>query len=116
MYSGVAELSADGAGGNNDMQARGFPVTIEKDNEYLSASAAGQAIYAKLQGRLEATDKGSFVVIDAGSGDYEVGPSPAAARRRLAARRPGIIAYTKRIGLPETYKLVSVRRRGGNDD
>ena len=78
--------------------------------------AAGRAIYAKLQSRLESTDKGSFVVIDAVSGDYEVDPSPAAAKRRLKARRPGITTFTKRIGRPKSYKLVSFKLKSGNDD
>ena len=90
-------------------------MTVRKDDRYLGASAAGQAIYAKLRSRLEATDEGNFVVIDTGSGDYEVDASPAAARRRLTARRPGIMAYTTRIGPPKAYKLVSVRRGGSHD-
>ena len=78
--------------------------------------AAGRAIYTKLQSRLEANDKGSFVVIDAVSGDYEVDPSPAAAKRRLKARHPGITTFTKRIGQPKSYKLVSFKLKSGNDD
>ena len=67
------------------------------------AVAAGRAAYAKLQGRLEAESNGNFVVIDARSGDYEVDPSPAAARPpshgppastgvvREANRPPGVL-------------------------
>ena len=39
--------------------------------------AESRAIYEKVRERLEPTHKGSFVVIDAASGDYEVDPSPA---------------------------------------
>ncbi len=91
-------------------------MTAKKDNADIDVVAAGRDIYAKLQSRLEATDKGSFVVIDAISGDYEVDPSPAAAKRRLKARQPGITTFTKRIGRPEVYKLVSFKLKSGNDD
>ena len=77
--------------------------------------AAGRAIYAKLRERLEAKDNGSFVVIDAGSGDYEVDPSPAAARRRLMIRQPEPELYERRIGRPASYKLVSIRHIGRDD-
>ena len=53
-----------------------FLMTAKKDNADIDVVAAGRAIYAGLQSRLEATDKGSFVVIDAVSGDYEVDPVP----------------------------------------
>ena len=91
-------------------------MTGRKDNSDVDVVAAGRGIYAKLQSRLETTDKGSFVVIDAVSGDYEVDPSPAAAKRRLKARHPGITTFTKRIGLPRSYKLVSFKLKPGDDD
>ena len=77
------------------------------------AVAAGRAIYAKLRERLEAEDGGSFVVIDAHSGDYEVDPSPAAARRRSHGPPTCIPEfYERRIGRPASYKLVSIRHTG----
>ena len=94
----------------------GFVMTTKKNNADIDVVAAGRAIYAELQSQLEATDKGSFVVIDAVSGDYEVDPSPAAAKRRLKTRRPGITTFTKRIGRPESYKLVSFKVKSGKDD
>lgn len=90
-------------------------MTARKDDAEVDASAAGRAIYARLQSLLEATDEGSFVVIDAVSGDYEVDPSPAAARRRLTARQPAAELYERRIGWPASFKLVSVRQRVSND-
>ena len=87
-------------------------MTTKKDYPDVDVVTAGRAIYAKLQSRLEAADNGSFVVIDAVSGDYEVDPSPSAAKRRLKARHPGITTFTKRIGRPEFYKLVSFRLLG----
>ena len=94
----------------------GFLMTTKKDNSDIDVVAAGRAIYVKLQSRLEATDKGSFVAIDVVGGDYEVDSSPAAAKRRLKARHPGITTFTKRIGRPKSYKLVSFKLKSGNDD
>ena len=79
------------------------------------AVATGRAIYEKLRELLEAKDSGSFVVIDAGSGDYEVDPSPASARRRLVDRQPASELYERRIGRPASYKLVSIRHIGRDD-
>ena len=91
-------------------------MTIKKDNADIDVVAAGRAIYAELQSRLEATDKGSFVVIDAVSGDYEVDPSPAAAKSRLKARQPGAKLFERRIGRQMSYKAVSIRRVDDIDD
>jgi len=57
-------------------------MTTKNDNAEIDVVAAGRAIYTKLQSKLEATDKDSFVVIDTVSGDYEVDPNPAAGKRR----------------------------------
>ncbi len=91
-------------------------MTTKNDNADIDVVTAGRAIYAKLKSRLEATDKGSFVVIDAVSGDYEVDPNPTAAERRLEARRSGTKLYERRIGRQLSYKAVSIRRVGGIDD
>ena len=91
-------------------------MNAKSHNADIDVVTAGRAIYAKLQSRLEATYKGSFVVIDAISGDYEVDPSPSAAKRRLKARHPGMTTFTKRIGRPKSYKLVSFKLKSGNND
>ena len=94
----------------------GILMTSKSHNADIDVVTAGRAVYEKLRERLEATDKGNFVVIDAVSGDYEVDPSPASAKRRLKARQPGITTFTKRIGRPEVYKLVSFKLKSSNDD
>lgn len=91
-------------------------MTIKKDGPELNVATTGRAVYEELRERLEATCKGSFAVIDTRSGDYEVDPSPTAARRRLMARQPNPELYERRIGRPASYKLVSIRYTGGNDD
>lgn len=91
-------------------------MTTDKDHADLDIVAVGQAVYAEIRGRLEATDNGSFVVIDAGSRDYEVDPHPPAAKRRLLARRPEARMYETRIGQPKVVKIVSFQPVGGDDD
>ena len=88
-------------------------MTTDKNDSDLDVVAVGRAVYAEMRDRLEATDNGSFVVIDAGSRDYEVDPHPPAAKRRLLARRPEARMYETRIGQPKVVKMVSIRPVGG---
>ena len=91
-------------------------MTTDKDHADLDIVAVGRAVYAEMRDRLEATDNGSFVVIDAGSRDYEVDPHPPAAKRCLLARRPEARMYETRIGEPKVVKIVSFQPVGGDDD
>ena len=83
-----------------------------KNASDLDVVAVGRAVYAEIRDRLEATDNGSFVIIDAVSRDYEVDPHPPAAKRRLLARRPEARMYETRIGQPKVVKMVSIRPAG----
>ena len=91
-------------------------MTAGKNDSDLDVVAVGRAVYAEIRDRLEATDNGSFVVIDAVSRDYEVDPHPPAAKRRLLARRPEARMYETRIGQPKVVKIVSFRPVGGDND
>ena len=91
-------------------------MTAAKNDADLDIVAVGRAVYAEMRGRLETTDHGSFVIIDADSRDYEVDAHPAAAKRRLLSRRPEARLCETRIGRPKTYKLVSIRPTGGASD
>ena len=91
-------------------------MTANKNHADSDVVAVGREVYAKLRGRLEATYHGSFVIIDADSRDYEVDSLPAAAKKRLLARRPEARMYETRIGRPEVYKMVSIRPMGGASD
>ncbi len=90
---------------------------MDTNKSYMGKDAVttGRGVYEKLRMRLEAEDSGSFVVIDARSGDYEVDPSPAAARQRLMTRQPAPEFYERRIGVPESYRLVSIRHHSSDD-
>ena len=90
-------------------------MATKKSDLDKDAVTKGRAVYEKLRMRLEAENSGSFVVIDARSEDYEVDPSPAAARQRLMTRQPAPEVYERRIGLPELYRLVSIRHHSSDD-
>ena len=86
-------------------------MTVKKED----VAEAGRAIYAQLRERLEASENGNFVVIDPGSGDYEIDSNPTAAKQRLETRRPGAGLYTRRIGQRAQYKMVGIKLSPRNE-
>ncbi|MCY3807535.1 MAG: hypothetical protein OXG55_05370 [bacterium] len=67
----------------------------------------GEAIYRKfIQPQVGSVEKGSFVVIDVESGDYEIDAGDAVATRRLLERRPGAVTYGVRVGHRAAYSHV----------
>lgn len=72
--------------------------------------AAGRARFAELCPLFEPEHAGRFIVIDAVSGDYAIDANPAAARRRLLARRPAARPFEKLIGRPAAFKMRGPRR------
>jgi hypothetical protein len=67
----------------------------------------GEAIYReRIQQLVNPAKKGSFVVIDVETGDYEVDAGDAAATRRLLDRRPGAVTYAVRVGHRAAYSQV----------
>ena len=64
----------------------------------------GEALYREgIQQLVGTVKKGSFVVIDVKSEDYEVDASDAAATRRLLDRRPDAVTYAVRVGHRAAY-------------
>lgn len=84
--------------------------------ERKSIIVAGRTAYAAIRDRLEESRWGSVVVIDVTTGDFEVDDNPAAARKRIMKRRPSAKLFETRVGQPEEYKLVSVRKDDNADD
>ena len=77
----------------------------------------GEAIYReRIQQLVEPVKKGSFVVIDVETGDYEVDAGDAAATRRLLGRRPGAVTYGIRVGYRAAYNHVGGFRAPRADD
>ena len=64
----------------------------------------GEAIYReRIHKLVDPVERGSFVVIDVETGEYEVDASDAAATRRLLDRRPGTMTYAVRVGHLAAY-------------
>lgn len=67
----------------------------------------GEALYREgIQQLVGTVKKGSFVVIDVESDDYEVDVSDAAATRRLLDRRPDAVTYAVQVGNRAAYRYA----------
>ena len=67
----------------------------------------GEAIHReRIQQSVQPGKKGSFVVIDVETGDYEVYEGDASATRRLLDRRPNAVTYGIRVGYRAAYSHV----------
>ena len=70
-------------------------------------TALGEAIYQEqLRSRIGPVEKGTFVVIDVETGDYEIDARDATATRRLLKRRPDAVTYGVRVGHRAAYSHV----------
>lgn len=77
----------------------------------------GEDIYReRIQSRLHSVEKGSFVVIDVNTGDYEVDAGDAAATRRLLDRRPSAVTFGVRVGHRAAYSHVGGFHTSSQDD
>ena len=72
-------------------------------------ASRGDAIYREqIKPKVGYLEKGTFVVIDIESGDYEIGPSDAEATGRLLGRRPSAYTWAVRVGYPAAGSLPSL--------
>ena len=70
-------------------------------------ASRGEAIYReRIQPQAQSLTKGSFVVIDVETGDYEIDDWDVAATRRLLARRPNAVTYGVRVGHRAAYSQL----------
>lgn len=66
----------------------------------------GQELFErKIRSSLAPGARGSFLVLDVETGDYELDRDELAALQRARARRPGAPLYVVRIGYPTAYRL-----------
>ena len=66
----------------------------------------GEAIYEQqIRAKVEARNKGKFLVVDIETGEYEIDPDDLVATKRLLAKRPNAILYGLRIGFPTAYRI-----------
>ena len=67
-------------------------------------AARGDAIYRdQIKPKIGHLEKGTFVVIDIESGDYEIAPAAATATFRLLDRHPSAVTWAVRIGYRAAY-------------
>ena len=78
-----------------------------RDYKAGEVAARGEAIYREeIQPQIQPIEKGTFVVIDVETGDYEIDARDAAATRRLLQRRPSAVTYGVRVGHRAAYSHV----------
>jgi hypothetical protein len=66
----------------------------------------GQELYERqLRAKVEAENRGKFLVLDIETGQYEIDAEDLAASKRLLARLPGAVLYGVRVGSPAAYRL-----------
>ena len=66
----------------------------------------GEEIYhQQIRPRVEAGNRGKFLVLDIKTGDYEIDAEDVVATQRLLARKPHAVLYGLRIGHPTAYRL-----------
>ena len=66
----------------------------------------GEAIYQQeLREKVEAQNKGKFLVVDIETGQYEIDEDDLKATRRALAKRRDAVLYGLRIGYPAAYRL-----------
>lgn len=67
-------------------------------------TALGESIYKEqIQARIGSVRKGTFVVIDIETGDYEIDPRDATATWRLLKRNPDAVTHAVRVGHRAAY-------------
>ena len=81
---------------------------MERKYEPGEVASRGDAIYEKIKPGLGNLEKGTFVVIDIESGDYEVGSDDAACSRALRDRRPSAVTWAARIGYRAAYSHLGL--------
>ena len=70
-------------------------------------ASRGDAIYREqIKPKVGYLEKGTFVVIDIESGDYEIAPDDTTATVRLLGRRPSAVTWAVRIGYRAVYSHV----------
>ena len=66
----------------------------------------GQALYEEhIREKVEANNKGKFLVVDIETGEYEIDANDLAVTKRALAKRSDAVFYGLRIGYPAAYRL-----------
>jgi len=66
----------------------------------------GQALYEQqIRAKMEASDKGRFLVLDIETGEYEIDVDERTALKRAKAKNPDAALYILRVGYATAYRL-----------
>ena len=66
----------------------------------------GEAVFEQhIRHKVDATQKGKFVVLDIETGDYEIDRDDLQATKRALAKRPNAVLYGLRVGYQAAYRL-----------
>lgn len=66
----------------------------------------GEDLYQQqIRPKVEAANRGKFVVIDIETGDFELDEDDLQATKRALAKRPDAVLYGVRVGYPTAYTL-----------
>ena len=69
-------------------------------------SKRGQLLYdQKIRDKVEAGNRGRFLVVDITTGEYEIDDTDLAASDRAIDKNPDAVLYGVRIGYPAAYRL-----------
>lgn len=77
-------------------------------SRYTSAEIVrrGQALYdQQIRAKVDASNKGKFLVLDIETGEYEIDESELHALKRAKAKNPDASLYMLRIGYSTAYRL-----------
>jgi hypothetical protein len=66
----------------------------------------GQALFDRdIRGKLDASARGKFLVLDIETGEYEIDSDQRAALKRARAKHPEAALYLLRVGHPTAFRL-----------
>ena len=76
-----------------------------KDTSQAVESRRETSDEQQIRAGVEAANKGTSLVIDIETGEYEIDEDDLVATRHLLARPPDAVVYGLRIGFPSAYRL-----------
>ena len=83
----------------------GFRLSVLTDHPSGTVTNRGEAVYQKLQNKIEPRHNGKFLVIDLQTEDYEIDAQGTVALNRLLSKHPDAVIYLLRIGHQTAYQL-----------
>ena len=83
----------------------GFRLSVLIDYPSGTVTTRGEAVYQKLQTKVEPRHNGKFLVIDIQTEDYEIDDLGTVAINRLLSKHPDAVIYLLRIGHRAAYRM-----------